>query len=177
MAIRTKSEKQARERFMAFLRRENYRITSERFEILSAVLEFDEHFDAESLYVKLHASGSKVSRATVYKTLSLLHECGLVARYMFSPGEYAQYEKTVDRPRHDHMVCTRCGGITEFPNASVLYLQRQLCRLHDFEPTYHSFEIFGICGSCRAVERSAEGTAAAPGTTRTGVTAAVSHAN
>lgn len=141
---------------MEFLRRENNRVTPERFEILSAVLEFDEHFDAETLYIKLRSHGSKVSRATVYKTLSLLHDCGLVARYMFSPGEYAQYEKTIDREPHDHMVCTRCGSILEFPNASVLYLQRQLCRLHGFEPTHHSFQIFGTCEACRRAEASGE---------------------
>jgi Fur family transcriptional regulator, ferric uptake regulator len=148
------AQKLAKERFTEFLREGSYRITPERFEILSAVLRTDEHFDAESLFLGLRSAGSKVSRATVYKTLTLLHECGLVSRYTFSPGELAQYEKTVDRPRHDHMVCTRCGGITEFPNGAVLHLQRQLCRLHGFEPTYHSFQIYGICGDCRRKQRT-----------------------
>ena len=149
------TEKLAKERFTEFLREGSYRITTERFEILAAVLRHDEHFDAESLFLRLRASGSKVSRATVYKTLTLLHACGLVSRYMFTPGDLAQYEKTVDRPRHDHMVCTRCGGITEFANGSVLHLQNQLCRLHDFEATYHSFQIFGLCGDCRRSSRCA----------------------
>lgn len=147
------AEKRARERFTEFLRDGNYRITSERFEVLSAVLKYDEHFDADSLFLRLRGDGSKVSRATVYKTLSLLHECGLVSRYMFSPGEFAQYEKTVDRPRHDHMVCTKCGKILEFANATIMNLQRQLCEQYDFEAVYHTFQIFGICSDCRRSRR------------------------
>ncbi len=147
------AEKRAKEHFTEFLRDGNYRITQERFEVLAAVLRYDEHFDADSLYLRLRESGSKVSRATVYKTLALLHECGLVSRYMFSPGEFAQYEKTIDRPRHDHMVCTKCGKIIEFPNGSVIHLQRQLCRLHDFEPSYHTLQIFGVCSDCRRERR------------------------
>lgn len=147
------AEKRAKEHFTEFLRDGNYRITQERFEVLAAVLKYDEHFDADSLYLRLRESGSKVSRATVYKTLALLHECGLVSRFMFSPGEFAQYEKTIDRPRHDHMVCTKCGRIIEFPNGSVIHLQRQICRLHDFEPSYHTLQIFGICADCRRGRR------------------------
>lgn len=148
------AEKRAREQFTEFLRDGNYRITSERFEVLAQVLKIDDHFDADSLYLRLRAEGSKVSRATVYKTLTLLHQCGLVSRYMFSPGEFAQYEKTVDRPCHDHMVCTKCGRIIEFPNGSVRYLQKQICDLHDFQGTYHTLQIFGVCSDCRRSKRN-----------------------
>ncbi len=148
------TEKRAREQFTEFLREGNYRITSERFEVLAQVLKNDDHFDADSLYLQLRAEGSKVSRATVYKTLTLLHQCGLVSRYMFAPGDFAQYEKTMDRACHDHMVCTKCGTITEFPNGSVRYLQKQICDLHDFQGVYHTLQIFGICSNCRRSRRN-----------------------
>ncbi len=143
------AEKRAKEHFTEFLRNGNYRITRERFEVLAYVMKFDEHFDAETLSLKMLKAGSQVSRATVYKTLNLLHECGLVARYMFYPGEFAQYEKTIDRPRHDHMVCIQCGKIVEFPNGSVIHLRNQLCRVNGFEPFYHTMQIFGTCEECR----------------------------
>lgn len=161
--MHTIAEKRAKERFTEFLRDGNYRITSERFEVLAQVLKYDEHFDADSLYLQLRAEGSKVSRATVYKTLSLLHECGLVSRYMFSPGEFAQYEKTIDRPCHDHMVCTKCGRIIEFPNGSVRYLQKQICDHHDFEGIYHTLQIFGVCSDCRRGRRNGNGHAGTNG--------------
>src|SRR5204863_4406881 len=104
--------------------------------------------DADNLFIYLKNRNSKVSRATVYKTLNLLHECGLVSRYRFSQG-HAQYEKTTDRPHHDHMVCTRCGKIIEFENSRVVRLQDDACAAYGFTPTYHSFQIFGICVDCR----------------------------
>jgi Fur family ferric uptake transcriptional regulator len=148
------AEKRAKEQFTEFLREGNYRITAERFEVLASVLKYDEHFDADSLFLRMRAEGGKVSRATVYKTLALLHECGLVSRYLFAPGDFAQYEKTIDRPRHDHMVCTKCNKIIEFPNGSVRYLQKQICDLHDFEGHYHTLQIFGVCSDCRKGRRN-----------------------
>lgn len=117
--------------------------------MLDAVLAWNDHFDADNLFIYLKNNGSKVSRATVYKTLNLLHECGLVSRYRFSQG-HAQYEKTTDRPHHDHMVCTCCSKIIEFENSRVERLQDDSCAQYGFTPSYHSFQIFGICADCRA---------------------------
>ena len=135
--------------FRKFLLDGQYRITAERFEVLDAVLAWNDHFDADNLFIYLKNNGSKVSRATVYKTLNLLHECGLVSRYRFSQG-HAQYEKTTDRPHHDHMVCTRCGTIIEFENSRVERLQDDACAQYGFVPIYHSFQIFGVCLDCRS---------------------------
>ena len=148
------------ETFRAFLQDGQYRITGERFEVLDAVLAWDDHFDADHLFIYLKQHGSKVSRATVYKTLNLLHECGLVSRYRFSQG-HAQYEKTTDRPHHDHMVCTKCGAVIEFENSGIERLQDDACALHGFTPTYHSFQIFGICLDCRTF--ASQGRSAASG--------------
>ena len=136
------------EHFRKFLQEGQYRITPERFDVLDAVLAWNDHFDADNLFIYLKNNGSKVSRATVYKTLALLHECGLVSRYRFSQG-HAQYEKTTDRPHHDHMVCTKCGKIVEFENARVERLQDDACAQYGFSPMYHSFQIFGVCLECR----------------------------
>ncbi len=135
--------------FRKYLQDGQYRITPERFEVLDAVLAWNDHFDADNLFIYLKNNGSKVSRATVYKTLNLLHECGLVSRYRFSQG-HAQYEKTTDRPHHDHMVCTCCSKIIEFENSRVERLQDDSCAQYGFTPSYHSFQIFGICADCRA---------------------------
>ncbi len=142
------------EHFRKFLQEGQYRITPERFDVLDAVLAWDDHFDADNLFIYLKNNGSKVSRATVYKTLALLHECGLVSRYRFSQG-HAQYEKTTDRPHHDHMVCTKCGKIVEFENSRVERLQDDACAQFGFTPMYHSFQIFGICLECRTAGTNA----------------------
>jgi Fur family transcriptional regulator, ferric uptake regulator len=137
------------ERFRKYLQDGQYRITPERFEVLDAVLAWDDHFDADNLFIYLKSKGSKVSRATVYKTLNLLHECGLVSRYRFSQG-HAQYEKTTGRPSHDHMVCTKCGKIVEFQNPEVERIQAESAASYGFTPSYHSLQIFGTCQECTA---------------------------
>jgi len=139
-----KVEESPADLFRKYLKEGEYRITPERFEVLDAVLQWDDHFDADNLFIYLKNSGSKVSRATVYKTLNLLHECGLVSRYRFSQG-HAQYEKTVDRPHHDHLICTTCGKIIEFDNSRVVQLQNDICIAYGFKPLYHSFQVFSQC--------------------------------
>jgi Fur family ferric uptake transcriptional regulator len=150
------------EHFRKFLQEGQYRITPERFDVLDAVLAWNDHFDADNLFIYLKNNGSKVSRATVYKTLALLHECGLVSRYRFSQG-HAQYEKTTDRPHHDHMVCTKCGKIVEFENARVERLQDDACAQYGFSPMYHSFQIFGLCLECRTSGPARSGDHSRPG--------------
>jgi Fur family ferric uptake transcriptional regulator len=130
--------------FRKFLKDGEYRNTPERFEVLDAVMKWDDHFDADNLFIDLKNRGSKVSRATVYKTLNLLHECGLVSRYRFSQG-HAQYEKTIDRPHHDHLICTTCGKIIEFDNSRVVQMQNDICIAYGFRPLYHSFQVFTEC--------------------------------
>ena len=152
--MRTAVSSRPHEHFRKFLQEGQYRITPERFDVLDAVLAWNDHFDADNLFIYLKNNGSKVSRATVYKTLALLHECGLVSRYRFSQG-HAQYEKTTDRPHHDHMVCTKCGKIVEFENARVERLQDDACAHYGFTPMYHSFQIFGICLECRTNGKAA----------------------
>ncbi|HEY3876323.1 MAG TPA: transcriptional repressor [Candidatus Kapabacteria bacterium] len=146
--LRLAAASRPHEHFRKFLQEGQYRITPERFDVLDAVLAWNDHFDADNLFIYLKNNGSKVSRATVYKTLALLHECGLVSRYRFSQG-HAQYEKTTDRPHHDHMVCTKCGKIVEFENSRVERLQDDACAQYGFSPMYHSFQIFGLCLECR----------------------------
>ncbi|MEI8134768.1 MAG: transcriptional repressor [bacterium] len=130
--------------FRKFLKDGDYRNTPERFEVLDAVMKWDDHFDADNLFIDLKNRGSKVSRATVYKTLNLLHECGLVSRYRFSQG-HAQYEKTIDRPHHDHLICTTCAKIIEFDNSRVIQMQNDICIAYGFKPLYHSFQVFSEC--------------------------------
>ncbi len=143
------TEQGVHDQFVKFLRTKGQRVTPERLAVLERVLAWEGHFEADSLYLHLKTEGSKVSRATVYNTLGLLHECGIVSRYRFSQG-YSQYERTAGRPHHDHMICTGCGHIIEFENKRVMKMQDELCRGEKFKPAYHSFQIFGLCSSCQS---------------------------
>jgi Fur family ferric uptake transcriptional regulator len=126
----------------------NSRATPERFAILDAVLQTQGHFDVEALYYRLRSGDMKVSRATVYNTLDLLQECGLVTKYRFSE-KLSRYEKTYGKPHHHHLVCLECGDITEFVNERLNRLQEEVCGERRFSPSGSSIQIFGTCARCR----------------------------
>ncbi len=125
----------------------NRRATPERFAVLEEVCKIPGHFDADGLFFRLVAGGVKVSRATVYNTLDLLQDCGLVSRYRFAENT-ARYERSLGRPHHHHMICLECGEITEFVNERLEKLQQESCLEKDFILQSSTLQIFGTCAKC-----------------------------
>ena len=128
--------------------RGNHRATPERFAILDAVLQSQGHFDAENLYYRLMTNGTKVSKATVYNTLDLLIECGLVSKYRFDEN-ISRYEKAFGRPHHHHLICLECGDIIEFVNEKLEHIQEDVCLEKNFKPQNSTLQVFGTCSKCR----------------------------
>lgn len=126
----------------------NHRATPERFAVLDAVLHSQGHFDADSLYYRMVTSGIKVSKATVYNTLDLLQECGLVSKYRFAEN-MSRYEKAFGRPHHHHLICLECGDIIEFVNERLERIQQEVCADKSFKSQNSTLQIFGICAQCR----------------------------
>ncbi len=86
--------------------------TRERKEIVDAIMETTGHFDPEELYNRLRACGSKVSRASVYRTIPLLIESGFIEE-VERVDKHSHYERVIGTPHHDHMICTQCGKVIE----------------------------------------------------------------
>ena len=124
------------------------RLTAERYAILDAVLAIQGHFDAESLYYRLLANGVKVSKATVYNTLDILQDAGLVSKYRFS-DKTSRYEKAFGRPHHHHLICLQCGEIIEFVNEKLETIQGDVCTEKNFNPQSSTLQIFGTCSKCK----------------------------
>ncbi len=124
------------------------RVTPERHAILDAVLQTQGHFDAEGLYYRLISSGMKISKATVYNTLELLQNAGLVSKYRFAE-QTSRYEKAFGRPQHHHLICLECGDIIEFVNDRLEAIQAEVCEAKRFRPQSYSLQIFGTCSKCR----------------------------
>ncbi len=138
----------ARETLTAFLKEKKLRSTPERYKILDEVMKGTGHFDADGLYTKLRTKGLKVSRATVYNTLDLLLESGLISKYRFGEN-HSRYEKAFGRPRHDHLICLNCGDIIEFVNEKLIKIQEEVCRDKNFKVQNATLQIFGICSKCQ----------------------------
>jgi Fur family ferric uptake transcriptional regulator len=129
-----------------FLQAKKLQWTSQREIILREIFGIRGHFDAEGLAECIKAKGKKVSRATVYRTLPHLQELGLIREVSQLEGR-AQYERVGGH--HDHLVCVRCGEMTEFKEEAIERLQNEVCREHGFKPLEHHMSINGICSRCQ----------------------------
>lgn len=138
----------ARENFTEYLKSGNYRITPERFVILDAVMNFDGHFDADELFFQVKSGGQKVSRATVYNTLDLLQDCGLISKYRFGEN-HSRYEKAFGRPHHHRLICLECGDIIEFVHDKIEKVQKEVSKANNFKVQTTTLQIFGICSQCQ----------------------------
>jgi Fur family transcriptional regulator, ferric uptake regulator len=136
-----------------YIQEKKLRSTKERHVILTEIMRGSGHFDADEFYARLKSKGQKVSRATVYNTLDLLVDCGLISRESFG-GSHSRYEKAFGRPRHDHLICLECGEIIEFTNDKLNKLQEDVCREYSFKLQNASLQIFGTCSKCSS--RSAQ---------------------
>lgn len=134
--------------FRNFLGGKGLKLTKERTAVLSEVYSFHGHFEPEYLYSRIKGAGSKASRASVYRTLSLLVECGLVKR-VTRTDKGNIYEHTYGHSHHDHMICDICGEIIEFFSEKLEKLQDEICEKNSFIGSSHALEIRGRCKKCR----------------------------
>jgi len=138
----------ALKRFTAFLREKGLRLTVPRSEILLMAWSTHEHFTADQMVAWLQETDGKASRATVYRTLSLLVEGGFLASMDNGQGTLL-YEHILGHAHHDHMVCLKCSRIIEFRCEPIEDLQRELAENYQFELLSHSLRLEGYCARCR----------------------------
>ena len=133
-----------KDKFRQYLAERHLRKTPERFALLDRAISLPGHFDADSLYSSMEASGYHVSRATIYSTLELLVDAGLLNRHVFGTRKTC-YEVAVGS--HFHLVCNACGKIREIEEDQLANLARM--DLGGFQPTYCSTMVYGICEECK----------------------------
>jgi len=145
--------------FEAFLKERTLKLTPQRKAIFDAAFATHDHFSAETLYGWLRESEARnVSRATVYRTLSLLVEGGFLESLDTGQGELL-YEHVLGHRHHDHLVCVDCGRIEEFYDNRIEELQEEAARKKGFTLRSHNLRLFGTCGPCTR-KRGEEGAGA-----------------
>ncbi|MDD5014808.1 MAG: Fur family transcriptional regulator [Atribacterota bacterium] len=136
-----------KQQFEEFLKSKELKYTSERKLILEAIFLFDKHFEVEELFEELRKQGNDVSRATIYRTIPLLLQSGLIAE-TFRSQDKISYENIFNKRHHDHLLCIKCGKIIEFYNRKIEELQEEVCRKYNFVPVEHRLGIKGYCEDC-----------------------------
>ena len=134
------------EKFREFLEIRGEKLTEPRRILIRHIFDSHKHFDADELVADLHQAGRRVSRATVYRTLRLLVEAGLLRELRLT--NRTAYEHDHGYPSHDHLHCTECNTVIEFNDEEVRRLRDAVSLQHGFRATGHRFLITGVCPSC-----------------------------
>ena len=138
--------------FDSFIRSKNLRHTPQREKILEIFLSTERHVSAEELYKIVKRRDPSIGYTTVYRTMRLLAESDLCGEIDFGDG-VARFEHKYGHGHHDHLICTKCGRFIEVMMPQIEKLQDSLAKTHDFSPTRHKLQIFGLCRRCRPRER------------------------
>lgn len=134
-----------------------YRITLGRESILEVLTKSDKHLSAEDIYIKVHSSNPSIGLTTVYRTLEILVNMGLVFKFDFGDGR-SRYELS-DGPKqekhHHHLVCTECKRVinyTDFIDEEfelLKMIEKGLSKKYKFNITNQLIQFYGVCDKCK----------------------------
>ena len=129
------------------LQKKGYRLTPQRLMVLDALHSVDTHISAEEIYAQVKAKYPYANISTVYRTLDLLKELGLVTEINQGDGRI-RYHPLEKGDRH-HLICSKCGKISNLPESALLPLTEMLARNYKFKADVKHLAVFGICAACQ----------------------------
>lgn len=139
----------------AFFESKGLRFTRQRAALITLIFRNDEHFRPEDLMPRLRKSDGTVSRATIYRTIALLVESGMLREISLGGGERLYDPNFLKSPNHNHLVCVDCQKIIEFEDANIDVMQNCITHRLGFSPTQKALRIEASCdrlrllGSCK----------------------------
>ncbi|MBW2092980.1 MAG: transcriptional repressor [Deltaproteobacteria bacterium] len=136
--------------FRKLLKKRGMRNTPEREAIIESIISSPDHFDVDELYLRMKQKTS-VSRASIYRTIPLLIEAGLINEVFHEDG-HMHYERAYGRDHHCHLRCSNCRKIIEFSDPRLGEIEKEVGQKFNFETQGHRLEVFGLCSDCAAKE-------------------------
>lgn len=132
----------------SFMTKRGLRSTEQRRLIIETLFGVGEHVTIDGLLRQVRAVDSRVGYATVYRTMKLLAESGIVQEHKFGDG-FTRYELSDEDAHHDHLICLECAKITEFEEPSIEELQERVATRYGFLVKQHKHELYGVCAECQ----------------------------
>ncbi|MBN2541225.1 transcriptional repressor [bacterium] len=130
-----------------YIKKKGLRLTKQRIKLVQEIAQMNQHFDVDLLISVMKKKKINISRATVYRTLPILQECGVI-REVTQLDNKVYYENNYNKKHHDHMICLNCGRIIEFFDNDIERLQDKICAKSCFKPEKHRLIIYGLCEDC-----------------------------
>jgi len=142
---------EALEIFRRYLRERSLPVTSQREQVAQVLFSAGGHLSVEDLEGLLRKKGLHVGKATIYRTLDLLAQSGMVHERDFGEG-FRRYERVPGHPHHEHLICLRCGKVVEFSNERLEKMKELIAEEYGFQHRHHRLEIYGVCRECQQKE-------------------------
>lgn len=139
---------EAEAKFRAYLQAHDMFFTKERRTILEAVFAAEDHFSADDMVFTMQQQGLKVSRATLYRALSHMHEAGILEQADFGHG-HTHYEPPRKGRPHEHIACEKCGKVVEIPIPELQALLEKAASKAGYTQWRHQLRLTGLCPACQ----------------------------
>ena len=134
--------------FVTALQRAGYRVTEPRRDVARLIADRSGHFAAADLVADARRRRLGVGRATVFRTLDVLSDLGVVERIELPSGDHAYL--ACEPVHHHHVVCSRCGRSRDVDDAGLRSVVRDVARRTGYLIEDHRLELFGVCPDCQA---------------------------
>jgi Fur family transcriptional regulator, ferric uptake regulator len=155
---RPPDQERLRQELNDYMLKRGLRSTEQRRLIIDTFFEVHEHITIDSLLKLVRAVDARVGYATVYRTMKLLSESGVVQEHKFGDG-FTRYELSDEDAHHDHLVCLECGKIIEFEEPQIEALQEKIAKRYGFLVRAHKHEMYGVCADCQKPKAGRSGRA------------------
>ena len=152
-APRAPDQERLRRELESYMAKRGLRSTEQRRLIIDTFFECTDHVTIDQLLERVRSIDPRVGYATVYRTIKLLVDGGIVSERRFG-DHHTRYELADEDAHHDHLICLECGTITEFEEPAIESLQEQVATRYGFQVRHHKHELYGICSDCQEKQKS-----------------------
>ncbi|UCD09828.1 MAG: transcriptional repressor [Dehalococcoidales bacterium] len=129
------------------LSQKGYRITPQRMMILSSIEDSNTHITAENIYAQVISKYPRVNISTVYRTLDLLKELGLIYEIDLGEGKVGYHPE--GKGHHHHLVCRKCNSVIDINESALSSVKAVLLQAFEFDADLKHLALFGLCERCR----------------------------